>query len=51
MEGPIPPEPSILHDDISRDGEGRDGEGKEMAWSELIGWMGALTRPMHGSSW
>ena len=21
---------------------------KEMAWSELIGWMSALTRPTHG---
>jgi len=29
----------------------RDGEGKEMAWSELIGWMGALTQPTRGSSW
>jgi hypothetical protein len=25
-----------------------DGDGKEMAWSELIGWMSALTRPTHG---
>jgi hypothetical protein len=46
MEGPIPPEPSILHGDVSR-----DGDGKEMAWSELIGWMGALTQPTRGSSW
>jgi hypothetical protein len=25
-----------------------NGDGKEMAWSELIGWMVALTRPTPG---
>ena len=25
-----------------------DGDGKEMAWSELTGWMSALTQPTRG---